>query len=72
MVPILEGFSVSGSADSYSDVLSYAAIMRDSPDFEDATVLQVADASGTSLGFTIAVTVPESNLVDGEEASSQN
>lgn len=72
IVPILEGFSVSGSADSYSDVLSYAAIMRDSPDFEDATVLQVADASGTSLGFTIAVTVPESNLVDGGETGSQN
>lgn len=67
LVPIPEGFSVSGSANSYSDVLGYAAMMRDSPVFEDATVLQVADASGPMLGFTVVVTVPRPNLEDGSQ-----
>ena len=57
LVPISEGFSVSGSATSYTDVLEYAALMRDSPGFHDATVLQVADSTGSSLGFTVVVTI---------------
>ena len=64
--PIPEGFSISGSADSYSDVLAYAASMRSSPNFEDATVLQVADSAGTRLAFTIMATIPTSKGEDGE------
>ena len=64
--PIPEGFSISGSADSYSDVLAYAASMRSSPNFEDATVLQVADSTGTRLAFTIMATIPTSEGEDGE------
>lgn len=69
LVPILEGFSISGSSESYSDVLEYAAMMRSLPDFDNATVLQAADSSGGSLGFTVVVTVavpeePEDNSED--------
>ncbi|NQW23956.1 MAG: hypothetical protein HQ475_10975 [SAR202 cluster bacterium] len=58
LVPLPEGFSVSGSAGSYSDVLGYAASMRSSPYFEDATVIQVADSTADRLGFTVTVTIP--------------
>ena len=58
LVPIPEGFSVSGTAENYSDVLGYAASMRSSPNFADATVIQVADSAGSQLGFTVVVTVP--------------
>ncbi len=70
VVPTPDGFSVSGSANSYSEVLGYAAILRDSPNFEDATVLQVADSSGATLGFTIVVTIAGPNAEDGGEAGS--
>ena len=62
IVPIPEGFSVSGTTDSYSGVLGYAALMRSSPNFEDAAVIQVADSTGESLAFTVVVTIstPES------------
>ena len=75
VVPIPEGFSVSGSANSYSEVLGYAASMRDSPNFQDARVLQVADSAGSTLGFTIVVTIAApTNEEDeeGEGATSQN
>ena len=70
LVPIPEGFSVSGTADSYSDVLAYAALIRSSLNFEDATVLQVADSSEGRLGFTIVITVTTSVAADGEETGS--
>ena len=71
LVPLPEGFSVSGAADSYSDVLTYTASLRSSPNFEDATVLQVADSSGSLLGFTVVVTVPTPEPDDDEGAESK-
>ena len=66
LIPTLEGFSVSGSANSYSDVLRYAATLRNSPDFEDATVLQVADTDTEQLGFTVIVNIPMPEDEGGE------
>ncbi|MCI0846963.1 MAG: hypothetical protein J4N86_00430 [Chloroflexi bacterium] len=66
LVPIPEGFSVSGSADSYSDVLGYTASLRSSPNFEDATVLQVADSTAERLAFTVIVIIAESESDEGE------
>ena len=71
LVPLPEGFSVSGAADSYSDVLTYTASLRSSPNFEDATVLQVADSSGSQLGFTVVVTVPTPEPDDDDEDGSK-
>ena len=73
LVPIPEGFSVSGSAIGYPDVLEYAALMRDSPNFHDATVLQVADSTGSTLGFTVVITVsaPEGDENDGAQSPGQ-
>lgn len=68
LVPITEGFSVSGSSITYGDVLEYAALMRASPNFDDATVLQAADSSGGELGFTVVITVsvPEEDVDEPE------
>lgn len=73
VVPIPEGFSLSGSSGSYSDVLGYTAMMRSSLLFDDATVLQVADSSGGLLGFTIVVTVsaPVEDEIDESENENQ-
>lgn len=65
-VPTIDGFSVSGSAVTYDDVLIYAASMRSSSVFEDATVLQVADSNTGRLGFTIEVTTPKPEDEEGE------
>ncbi|MCH7738412.1 MAG: hypothetical protein IH872_13555 [Chloroflexi bacterium] len=71
LVPLPEGFSVSGSADRYSDVLEYAALMRDSPNFQDATVLQVAEATGSRLGFTVVITIAAFDDEVGEGVETQ-
>ncbi len=71
VVPMPDGFSVGGSAESYSDVLEYAASMRSSPNFEDATVLQVAEYNGERLEFTVAVTVPVPQTEEDEESEPQ-
>ena len=65
--PREDGFSVSGSAGSYSDVLEYAASMRSSPNFEDAKVVQVYDSSGSQVKFTIGVTIPMPDPEEEEE-----
>ena len=72
VVPIPEGFSVSGSSNSYSEVLGYAASMRESPNFEDATVIQVADSAGNTLGFTIVVTIAALEGQEGEVTGARN
>ena len=71
VVPMPDGFSVLGSAESYSDGLGYAASMRSSVNFEDATVLQVAEYIGERLEFTVAVTVPVPQTEEDEEPVPQ-
>ncbi len=71
LTPIPEGFSVSGTADSYSDVLGYDASMRSSPNFEDATVLQVAGSTGARLGFTVVLTFSTSEGEEGQGTKTQ-
>lgn len=65
-VPTKDGFSISGSAASYDDVLIYAASMRSSLDFADATVLQVAGTNTGQLGFTVVVTTTMPEDREGE------
>ena len=68
--PRVDGFSVTGNADRYSDVLLYAAAMRSSPNFEDAVVINVAGAAGSRVGFTVVITVPAPVIEEDEEADT--
>jgi len=66
LVPIPEGFQISGGADSNSDVLKYAESIRSSPNFEDAAVLQVGNSTGARVAFTIKAIIPTSEGKNGE------
>lgn len=69
--PRPDGFSVSGKAETYSDVLGYAASMRSSPNFEDAMVVQVSDPSGSQVAFTVEMIVAKPEPEEDEEPAPQ-
>ena len=73
-VAVPDGYSVTGRAESYSDVLGYAASMRSSPSFEDAVVAQVSDSTETKVLFTVVVIVPTPGPEgeEGQDAQAQS
>ena len=71
MVPLPDGFSVSGNAASHSDVLGYAASMRASPNFNDAMVSQVADAGESEVSFTVVLTFATDDSLEDKESGAQ-
>ena len=66
--PVVDGYSVTGRAATYSDVLIYAASMRSSPNFEDAVVVQVADSNASQVRFTVVVTIPAPDSEEDDES----
>ena len=71
VVPLPDGFSVSGSAETPSDVLGYAAAMRTSENFEDAMVVQIADLGESHVAFTVVLTFPRDLPQEDQESGAQ-
>jgi hypothetical protein len=59
MAPEPNGFSIVGGATTHAQVLAYAAALRAAPEFENATVQQVANAAEGRLSFTVLALVPQ-------------
>jgi len=60
VAPKEEGISLTGVADSYGDVFQYAENLRASPQFEDASVLQVTRSGPGNVSFTMLAIISQS------------